>query len=228
MSRQPRVVAVGAPHHITQRGNNRQDVFLSDEDRLVYIDLIREQGRICGMSLLGYCLMRNHIHLVAVPDRSDSFARALQHTHSRYTQRFNRRYGRSGHLWQNRFFSCCLDRDHLIAALIYVDLNPVRAGLVGNAQLYRWSSAQAHVDGADPWGLIDDADWRQVRNRAGWAECLRTPPEESTISRLRKATRSGSPFAAPNFVRSLEEQTGQCLELRGPGRPRKRAAAASA
>jgi putative transposase len=180
------------------------------------------------MSLLGYCLMTNHIHLVAVPDRADSFARALQRVHSRYTQWFNRRYDRCGHLWRNRFFSCCLDRDHLIAALIYVDLNPVRAGLVGDAPAYRWSSARAHVEGVDPWGMIDSADWRQVRTRAGWAEYLRAPPAESAMNRLRMATRSGSPFAAANFIRSLEEQTGQCLELRGRGRPRKRATAASA
>jgi putative transposase len=228
MPRQPRVVAVGAPHHITQRGNNRQEVFLSDEDRLIYIDLIREQSRICGSALLGYCLMTNHVHLVAVPDRADSFSRALQRAHSRYTQWFNRRYQRSGHLWHNRFFSCCLDRDHLTAALVYVDLNPVRAGMVGDAQDYRWSSARAHVEGVDPLDLIDAADWRQVRTRAEWGECLMTPPAESTVTRLRMATRSGSPCAGLKFVRSLEKETGRRLELRTRGRPRQRAAVASA
>jgi putative transposase len=166
MPRQARVVAVGAPHHITQRGNNRQDVFLCNEDRQVYLDLVREESRECELALLGYCLMTNHVHLVAIPRRCDALARALRRVHSQYAQWFNRRYRRSGHLWQNRYFSCSLDRDHLVAALLYVDLNPVRAGLVGEAQLYPWSSARGHVEGKDPWGLVDPREWGQLRTRA--------------------------------------------------------------
>ena len=126
-------MAEGVPHHITQRGNNRQDVFLVDEDRRFYLDTLAEDCRRCGVGVLGYCLMTNHVHLVAVPERADSFARALRRSHSRYAQRFNRQYGRSGHLWQNRFFSCPLGRDHLLTALFYVDQNPLRAGSVGQA-----------------------------------------------------------------------------------------------
>ena len=111
--RAARVVAEGVPHHITQRGNNRQDVFLVDEDRRFYLETLAEDCRRCGVGVLGYCLMTNHAHLVAVPERADSFARALRRPHSGYTQRFNRHYGRSGHLWQNRFFSSPLGRDHM-------------------------------------------------------------------------------------------------------------------
>lgn len=147
MPRAARVVADGVPHHITQRGNNRQDVFLVDEDRRFYLETLAEDCRRCGVGVLGYCLMTNHVHLVAVPKRADSFALALRQSHSRYAQQhnpgaiddrspFNRRYGRSGHLWQNRFFSCPLGRDHLLTALFYVDQNPVRAGLVGQAEHY--------------------------------------------------------------------------------------------
>ena len=124
-----RVVAAGVPHHITQRGNNRQDVFLLDDDRRFYLETLRERSQRHGVTLLGYCLMTNHVHLVAIPERPDSLARALGQSHSRYAQRFNRRYGRTGHLWQNRFYSCPLGRTHLVRALLYVDLNPVRAGL---------------------------------------------------------------------------------------------------
>ena len=134
MPRQARVVAVGAPHHITQRGNNCQDVFLLDADRYQDVGLLAEHSRQCGLQILGYCLMTNHVHLVAIPSRSDSLANTLRRTHSHYAQSFNQRYGRSGHLWQNRFFSCGLDRDHLVTTLAYVDLNPVRAGMVGSAQ----------------------------------------------------------------------------------------------
>ena len=124
-----RVVAAGVPHHITQRGNNRQDVFLLDDDRRFYLETLRERSQRHGVTLLGYCLMTNHVHLVAIPERPDSLARALGQSHSCYAQRFNRRYGRTGHLWQNRFYSCPLGRTHLLRALLYVDLNPLRAGL---------------------------------------------------------------------------------------------------
>ena len=147
MARMARVVAAGVPHHITQRGNNRQDIFLLDDDRRFYLDTLRERSQRYGVTLLGYCLMTNHVHLVAIPERPDSLARALGQSHSRYAQRFNRRYGRSGHLWQNRFYSCPLGRTHLVRALLYGDLNPVRAGLVGRAEEYPWSSARAHLDG---------------------------------------------------------------------------------
>ena len=108
-----RVVAAGVPHHITQRGNNRQDVFLLDDDRRFYLETLRERSPRHGVTLLGYCLMANQVHLVAIPERPDSLARALGQSHSRYAQGFNRRYGRTGHLWQNRFYSCPLGRTHL-------------------------------------------------------------------------------------------------------------------
>ena len=219
MPRQARVVAVGAPHHITQRGNNCQDVFLLESDRHRYVGLLAEHSRQCGVQILGYCLMTNHVHLVAIPNRSDSLANTLRRTHSRYAQSFNQRYGHSGHLWQNRFFSCGLDRDHLVTALAYVDLNPVRAGMVGSAQDYAWSSAQAHVEEKDPLGLIDFSLWRQVRGRDDWAASLSRSPDADATRRLREATQRGVPLGSDGFVGALEQSTGRCLTLRGPGRP---------
>jgi len=129
MPRRPRAVFPGVAHHITQRGNNRQPVFFSDDDRRFYLDLLSHHSTRSGVRVIGYCLMTNHVHLVAVPEREDSFARALRHAHSEYALARNRADGRSGHLWQNRFFSCPLDSSHLMAALRYTDLNPVRAAL---------------------------------------------------------------------------------------------------
>ena len=219
MPRQARVVAVGAPHHITQRGNNRQDVFLLDSDRYRYIELLAEHSRQCGVQIIGYCLMTNHVHLVAIPNRSDSLANTLRRTHSRYAQCFNQRYGRSGHLWQNRFFSCSLDRDHLVTALAYVDLNPVRTGMVGSAQDYPWSSARAHVEEVDRLGLIDFSLWRQVRGHDDWAACLNQGPSPDATHHLREATQRGVPLGSQDFVGALERSTGRCLALRGSGRP---------
>ena len=155
MARQARVVAEGVPHHITQRGNNRQDVFLSPEDRRFYLELLRTKCSQHGVALLGYCLMTNHVHLVAIPQRPDSLARGLGQADGQYSQWFNRRQRRSGHLWQERFAACPLGRSHLIAALAYVDLNPVRAGLVRSAVEYEWSSAAAHAANIDSDQLLD-------------------------------------------------------------------------
>ena len=182
MPRAARVVAEGVPHYITQRGNNRQDVFLVDEDRRFYLETLAQDCRRCGVGVLGYCLMTNHVHLVAVPERADSFARALRRSHSRYAQRFNRQYGRSGHLWQNRFFPCPLGRDHLLTALFYVDQNPLRAGSVGQAEHYPWSSARAHAE-----------EGRVRASRLG------------TVATDTRKTEMGPGHGAPTWTRSLAE-----------------------
>ena len=151
-----RVVAEAVPHHITQRGNNRQDTFFLPDDRRFYLETLRAKCRDYGVVVLGYCLMSNHVHLVAVPRRADALAQALGQAHGKYARWFNRRYRRSGHLWQNRFYSSALGGAHLETALAYVDLNPVRAGLVRSAELYEWSSAAAHLTG-DPGREIRDS-----------------------------------------------------------------------
>lgn len=223
MARMARVVAAGVPHHITQRGNNRQDVFLLDEDRRFYLETLRERSRRFGVTLLGYCLMTNHVHLVAVPERLDSLARALGQAHSRYAQRFNRRYGRSGHLWQNRFYSCPLGRTHLMQALLYVDLNPVRAGLVGRAEEYPWSSARAHVEAHDRSGVLALEGWDEICPLHDWADALLGGTDAG--EQIRVATRAGNPYGDEGFVSELEHKTGRSLRLKPPGpRPRARAA----
>ena len=164
--------------------------------------------------------------VVAVPERAASFARALRRSHSRYAQRFNRRYGRSGHLWQNRFFSCPLGRDHLLAALFYVEQNPLRAGLVGQAEHYPWSSARAHAEERDPAGLIDWTLWRQIRGKPAWGEALTRSPAADDEKRVREATYAGMPLGNREFVAGLEQRFGRRLTLRSPG-PQPKTMAAS-
>ena len=217
MSRQARVVAEDVPHHVTQRGNNRQDIFLTDDDRRFYIDLLREKCAQFGVSILGYCLMTNHIHLVAIPRRCDSLAKALGQTHWRHARRFNRRYRRSGHLWQNRFYSSPLGPSHLLAALAYVDLNPVRAGLVGDAAEYPWSSAHAHLEGSDRLGLLDDWEWSEYRLQADWSATLRTGASDDQTAALRTATANGLACGEDAFVSKLEQNSGRSLRSRQHG-----------
>ena len=117
MSREARVVAEGVPHHITQRGNNRQNVFLLNEDRRSYIETLRATSRQHGLTILGYCLMTNPVHLVAIPKRATSMAKAIGQAHWNYVMCFNKNNGRQGHLWQNRFYSCPVGESRLVAAL---------------------------------------------------------------------------------------------------------------
>ena len=112
-------------YHITQRGNNKQDIFFVDDDREIYLQFLAEESSKYGLEVLGYCLMTNHIHLIAVPKDSESLAKVVGKTHFRYTQYINRMHERSGHLWQNRFHSCPLDKRHFWLALRYVESNPV-------------------------------------------------------------------------------------------------------
>lgn len=217
MPRQARVVAEAIPHHVTQRGNNRQDTFFLADDRRYYIETLRAKCREHGVTVLGYCLMTNHAHLVAVPRRGDSLARALGQAHGRYARWFNRRYQRSGHVWQNRFYSSPLGADRLVTALAYVDLNPLRAGLVRRAEEYEWSSAAVHLTGADNDPLVDSWEWGQLGLTREWGEILAESGRRGEGEALREATYSGLPYGNERFVREMEQQLNRRLHRRSPG-----------
>ena len=228
MARLARVVAVGVPHHITQRGNDRQDVFRTDVDRVRYLQLLAEHAGQWGVRLLGYCLMSNHVHLIAVPRSPESFARGIGRAHYRYTREYNLMNRRSGHLWQNRFYSCPLSDSHAATALRYVDLNPVRASMAERAEEYRWSSAAAHLGIVDwPHGLLDRRAWDELDLAAGWREYLDAKREQDEEMRLREATSTGRPFGDEEFVLALERKLARPLRPNPPGRPKARAASSN-
>ena len=129
-----RVVALDIPHYVTQRGNARRFILDVDADRLVYLNLLRQNIELYGVSLIGYCLMSNHVHMIVVPQKADGLALALKDTHGRYASYWNAGHNSSGHVWQGRYYSCPLDQSHLWEALRYTELNPVRAGLVTEAE----------------------------------------------------------------------------------------------
>src|SRR6266478_6143086 len=137
----------GLPHHTAGRRSAGNLLFRSGSQHLSSALARKLAG--CASQPPGWCLMSNHVHLIAVPERADSLAVLLRRVHGRYAQYYNTRWGRTGHLWQNRFFACLLERDHLWTALAYVDRNPLRAGMVRGAADYRWSSAAAHLSGVD-------------------------------------------------------------------------------
>ncbi len=218
-----RVVAAGMPHHVTQRGNNRQRIFDSDQDRLLYLKLLGEYSARHGLLLWGYCLMDNHVHLVGVPQAADGLARTLRQVHADYARYANVKRRSSGHFWQNRYFSCALERGHCWRALAYVERNPVRAGMVAEAGEWGWSSAQAHLGEVDAGRWLDLGTWRQEYSPEQWREVLRTTvAEEAEAERIREATRAGRPLGEEGFVQEMERRLHRRLTLGKPGRPRKK------
>ncbi|MDN5848246.1 MAG: transposase [Nitrococcus sp.] len=149
MSRLPRITVPGIPHHVTQRGNRRQKVFLQEDDYAVYRDLLAQHCVANGVSCWSYCLMPNHILLILVPSDDKGLSRAIGETHRRYSGYINARLRVTGHLFQGRFGSVAMDEAHLLAAFRYMALNPVKAKLVGDAADWPWSSTPAHLAGRD-------------------------------------------------------------------------------
>ncbi len=194
-------------------------MFLDDSDRAMYLKLLTHHCRAASVRITGFCLMRNHVHILAIPHNEDGLAHALGRAHNDYSRWFNMRRGENGHLWQNRYFSCPLDERHQWEALRYVELNPVRAGLTSQAVDWRWSSAAAHRAGADRTGLLDMAEWWWRWTPRGWGEVLQLGLQDAvTIDRIRQSTRTGRPAAGEDFVLRLEATRGRPLRPQRRGR----------
>ena len=213
-----RVVVPDAPHHITQRGVRRMDVFFSDDDRQAYVDLLAEQSERFGVRYLAWCLMTNHIHLIAVPETEASLAKGIGEAHKRYSRMVNFREGWRGYLFQGRFFSCALEGSHTLAAIRYVLRNPVRAGVVRKAWNYRWSSAQWLVGKASADPLVMESP--VLREIDDWHALLSADPD--TLKDLRRHTRTGRPLGDESFLERVERLTGRSLRPGKPGRKRKK------
>lgn len=222
MPRIARPVFSGVPHHITQRGNRREDVFFSDEDRAAYLRWLGEYCAKYKVSILAYCLMSNHIHVVAVPESEDALEKVFRPLHTRYAQRVNRANKWKGHLWQGRFFSSALDETYLWAAIRYVERNPVRARMVRRAENYKWSSAAAHCGLKEDALLTAEREWSaQVRSVGDWSKWLAQGDRPEQLEVLRRHVERGVPCGAEGFIRRLERRAGQMLRLRARGRPKK-------
>ena len=219
MPRIARVCAEGYPHHITQRGNNKDVVFFDDEDRRIYLEVLRRYKNKYGMKILAYCLMENHVHVLAVPEMQTSLPRGMGGTNLLYTQHINRKYRRSGRLWQNRFFSTIVEEEsYLWAVARYIERNPVRAKLIKRAEDYPWSSASAHVLGIKDEVLSEDS-WLDEKELKSYREFLRQEDEGINAS-IRQATSTGRPFGSERFIRKLEDILGRDLLPKSGGRPK--------
>jgi putative transposase len=208
----------GVPHHVIQRGNRRECVFFSQGNRLAYLRLLRIHAERHAIQIVAYCLMPNHVHLILVPSREDGLHRAIGSVHGQYAQLINKLRDQKGHFWQGRFFSSPLDSDYFVNAVRYVELNPVRAGLVARAEDFSWSSAAAHCGiRGDP--LVDSRP-RSIlfAGIADWSGWLAEGVAEDSIAVLRKHARQNLPCGSQQFVTQLEQAAGRSLQYRPAGR----------
>jgi putative transposase len=214
MARMARVVAPGVPHHVTQRGNRRQQAFFADDDYETYRMMLAEGCRAAGVKVLAYCLMPNHVHLILVPKDEDGLRAALGEVHRRYTRAVNFREGWRGYLWQGRFASFPMDEDYLLACTRYVELNPVRAKLVARARDWRWSSARAHLSGKGD-GLVEmDSSFNRIDD---WKDFLGEGLERAAHEAIRASERTGRPLGGSSFIRKLEKKLDRVLAKGKPG-----------
>jgi putative transposase len=223
MARLARVVAADTPHHVTQRGNARREVFYTDNDRLVYLSLLQHHSKVARLEILGYCLMSNHVHLITVPRAPDALARALHHTHGRYAIYLNSRTAATGHVWQGRYYSCPMDENHTWTALRYTECNPVRAGMVQSPSDWPWSSAQAHTGLRPSDPLISLDEWSDRWNSDEWEQFLATASHREAAE-IRACTSNGRPLGSAEFIAGLEETLHRQLHPNKGGRPKKRSA----
>jgi putative transposase len=212
MTRLARLVIPGIPHHVTQRGNGRGQVFFEDGDYDCYRDWLGDACRANGVEAWAWVLMPNHVHLILVPSDADGIRRALAPLHRRYAGYIHARQRRCGHFWQARFGCVAMDEAHLAAAVRYVLLNPVRAGLVVRSVDWRWSSVHAHLRGLDD-GLTSAGP---VATRfADLAALLEAGEDDEKSERLRRAESIGRPIGDRAFLDRVAVASGRTFE---PGR----------
>ncbi len=209
MARLARLVVPGLPHHVTQRGNRRETTFFNKRDYALYRDWLAESSGKAGSTVWAWCLMPNHVHIILVPSDEDGLRKTFADLHRRYTAHINARLKVTGHLWQGRYGSVVMDEEHLLNAVRYVTLNPVRAGLVKRARDWPWSSARAHLAGQND-AVVDVAP---VLERVGnFKEFLGAEfEEEAAYGPLRRAETIGRPVGTSDWLKGLEKRTGRSL-----------------
>lgn len=219
MARLARIVAPGYPHHVVQRGNRRLPTFFCEDDYRLYLKLMCEWCEIFQVEIWAYCLMTNHVHMIAVPGTEEGLRKAIGEAHRRYSAFVNRREGWTGHLWQGRFSSVVMDEAHLLVAARYVELNPVRAKMVVSADQHPWSSAKAHLAGEDDILVKVEPLLSMVGD---WGSYLAEPESKGEYDAIKATEKSGRPLGGESFVDKLEVILGRNLKPKKRG-PRSRA-----
>jgi putative transposase len=225
MARLPRLTVPGYPHHIIQRGNNRQAIFASAADYQFLLDLLEDNAKKFGVAVHAYVLMGNHFHLLATPETADALPKMMQAVGRRYVRHFNDAQGRSGTLWEGRYKSTLIQTErYLLACMAYIDLNPVRAGLVAQAKDYPWSS-HAHYIGLrndrliTPHALYWALGNTPFAREAAYAELVQAGVSSEQQQALTQSALRGWALGEPDFVAELQKQTPRRVNKVAAGRP---------
>lgn len=214
MSRLARVVLPGYPHHIIQRGNRRQDVFFTASDYEQYLELLKTWCKQERIEIWAYCLMTNHVHLIVKPTKQSNLGKAIGETHRRYTRMINFRENWKGYLWQGRFASYPMEKSWLLKAAAYVELNPVKAGMVKKAWDYRWSSVHAHLSGKDNQGIIQPE--KLLKLTGDWKTYLKEAQGDQDDA-FERHERTGRPLGNERFIETAERLLNRELKKKKPG-----------
>ena len=227
MPRPARLNLPGIPQHVTQRGNNRQACFFSADDYRLYLDLLSAACHKHDCALHAYVLMTNHVHLLLTPGNPDSVSRVVRDLGRDYVRTINRNHRRSGTLWEGRFKSSLVDAAHYcLACYRYIELNPVRAGMVRHPGDYPWSSFRCNTTG-EPGGLITPhVCWlqlgaRDADRRAAYSGLFRDALDQHLIKHIRYSLDKGLPTGNDRFRREIEQALAVKLGNGRRGRPRK-------
>ena len=225
MARLPRLTLPGYPHHVIQRGNNRQNIFASIADHEVLLGLLRDNAERFGVALHAYVLMTNHFHLLATPQIAQGLPQLMQAVGRSYVRYFNDSQGRTGTLWEGRYKSTLIQTDrYLLACMVYIDLNPVRAGLAAQAEDYPWSS-YGHYAGVRPDKLITPHPlYWQLGNtpfarEVAYADLVRAGVSDQQEADLTQSALRGWALGESDFVESLQKQTPRRVTKASAGRP---------
>lgn len=225
MARLPRLTLPGYAHHVIQRGNNRQPIFATPADREVLLALLAEYAAKFRVALHAYVLMDNHFHLLATPETADGLPQMMQAVGRRYVRYFNDRQGRSGTLWEGRYRSTLIQAErHLLACMVYIDLNPVRAGLVAEPRDYPWSSHGHYVGLRRDRLITPHALYWQLGNtpfarEAAYAELVRAGLSGPQQAALTQSALSGWALGDAAFVGALQKRTQRRVSKAQAGRP---------
>lgn len=225
MARLPRLTVTDYPHHVILRGNNRQAIFLDDEDRRRWLDLLEQHARAQGVDVHAYVLMDNHVHLLVTPRRDRALPLMMQAVGRTYVRTFNQRHGRTGTLWEGRYRSTLIQTErYLLACMVYIDLNPVRAGMVLHPQDHPWSS-HAHYTGQrvdrliTPHALVWTLGNTPFAREAAYTEMVHAGLQEDQMRALTQSVLSGWALGESAFVENLQKQTERRLTKGRAGRP---------
>ena len=227
MPRRPRVIVPGIPLHIIQRGNNRQPCFFADEDYLFYLDWLKEYAQSTGCSVHAFVLMTNHVHLLLTPKFSHSAGEMMKRLGQRYVQFVNKTYKRSGTLWEGRFRSSIVQQEiYLFSCQRYIEMNPVRAGMVRDPGEYRWSSYRINGQGEKselitPHTLYFDFGKSKKEREEAYRELFRYDLEPKEIDKIRKATNGNFALGNERFSEEISRNLGRRVSPGQAGRPKK-------